>query len=180
MLLPATGAQYADGARLIVAEGELEHAAYATCASAGAGARPTPTALSTPAAELIAQYVDNSQFPDLPRIAATGVFVPYARRSAQGTPGASAAPDAQSCAAEASALFAASTAQGSGLESEWMDLVAAAFASCAGPTVTVLEAAQQSARTAFMQAHADQLRSVETQFDAEFARAQQRYGGTAG
>lgn len=116
--VPATGAEFAAGAAVRRTESELEYKAAARCMTGQGLTAPADTAAAVTAGD-----VDNSEFPDLARIAATSRFIPAAARLP-----AQVSQDSAfgACAQKAAALFRPADAAGQALQAQWMNAVAQA------------------------------------------------------
>jgi hypothetical protein len=122
--VPATGTEFALGARFDGIESALENIPTSRCMT-GRGFR-----VRLPSAEQVAAgYVDNSEFPDLARISSTLRFIPD---GAAGPPPTAPVPPAQMngymadlklCSTSSTRIFAALDDAGSALQALWMNRV---------------------------------------------------------
>lgn len=122
--VPATGTEFALGARLVGTESALENIPTSRCMT-GRGFRVRfPSA-----AQMAAGYVDNSEFPDLARISSTLRFIPD---DATGPPLRAPVPPAQTskytadlklCSTPSVRMFGELDDMGSSLQAQWMNSV---------------------------------------------------------
>lgn len=127
--VPATGAEFAAGARFEETEQSLQDIPVSRCMKRHGLTIPAGTASAAAAAD-----VDNSQFPDLTRIRATSRFIPAGARPVQAAPAGQ--PDAgaystalKTCAAAAGSMFGPLDSAGTELQDQWMSVVSGIEAS---------------------------------------------------
>lgn len=122
--VPATGTEFALGARFDGTESALENIPTSRCMTGRGFTLRLPSA-----AQVAAGYVDNSEFPDLARISSTLRFIPD---GAAGPPlGASVPPaqmnrytaDLKLCSTSSVRMFAELDGKGSALQAQWMNIV---------------------------------------------------------
>lgn len=127
---PATGPQYAAGAWLVALVHNLEDAAVARCMSARGYPGNAPISASAIARDVAVIGVDNVQFPDLARMAKSGLFVPMVNFAVKGASRVSYARPARSthsaqrqCALVAGRQMAPITGALAPLQDRWFSII---------------------------------------------------------